>query len=106
MLTDKFYNREEKCWNVKICGEIDIYNAAQLKEELTDAVSETMSNMVIDCYNLTYIDSTGLGVLISVLKKLKEQGYGIKIMNLKPHIYKIFELTDLQRLFEIEVSKS
>ena len=102
MLINKSYLESQKKWVVQLHGEIDIYNAPELKKELERAIEIHPADMHVDCEHLAYIDSTGLGVLVSALKKLKEHGHQIIISGLKPHIYKIFELTDLNRLFVFE----
>jgi len=86
-------------------GEVDIYNADSLKNELHSLIAEKSADVVLDCANLKYIDSTGLGVLVNALKKVQEQNKAISIVNLKPYIAKIFTLTGLDKIFEIEVSE-
>ena len=83
---------------VTLFGDIDLYNAAQLKKGLQEYTS---TNLLIDCTGLKYIDSTGLGVLVSVLKQARTQGNRVQLVHLKPHLYKIFALTALDTLFEI-----
>ena len=83
-------------------GDIDLYNVNELKDQLQNCHSE---NILIDANDLQYIDSTGLGVLVSSLNKLREKNGSIKIVGLKPHIYKIFALTSLDKIFEIEVAE-
>ena len=65
--------------------------------------------MIIDCKELKYIDSTGLGVLIGVLKRIKDNNGNdsgnITITNLKPYIEKIFKITGLDKIFLIEVQE-
>lgn len=92
-------------WIVNLSGEIDIYNAPQLKEQLLKLLEEQKGNMLIDCKDLKYIDSTGLGVLISVLKRVKDENGDITISNLKPYIQKIFTITGLDKIFSIEVQE-
>lgn len=86
-------------------GEIDIYNASQLKENILSLVDEHEGNIILDCKGLKYIDSTGLGVLISTLKRIKEYDGEIHIKNLKPYIYKIFTITGLDKIFAIELQE-
>lgn len=83
-------------------GDIDLYNVTELKEQLQNCQAE---NILIDAADLQYIDSTGLGVLVSSLNKLKEKNGSIRITGLKPHIYKIFALTSLDKIFDIEVAE-
>jgi len=85
-----------------LSGDIDLYNVNQLKDKLAACKAK---NIIIDATDLQYIDSTGLGVLVSSLKKVQEDDGCIKIIGLKKHIYKIFALTSLDKIFEIEVAE-
>ena len=105
MLLDANYNEGNDRWDVNLYGEVDIYNADGLKNELHSLIAEKSADIVIDCTNLKYIDSTGLGVLVNALKKVKEMDKSIRIINLKPYIAKIFMLTGLDKIFVIEVSE-
>ena len=105
MLFDASYDEKSDKWNVQLYGEVDIYNADSLKSELHALIDERQADIVLDCTNLNYIDSTGLGVLVSALKKIREADKQISIVCLKPHIAKIFTLTGLDKVFEIGVSQ-
>ena len=61
-----------------------------------------VKKIIVNCENLSYIDSTGLGAFISIYKHIKEKGEKLVITGLKPHIKKIFLITDLDKVFEIE----
>jgi len=87
---------------VDITGEIDIYTCQQLKESLYKIADTYCKNLILDCSGLSYIDSTGLGVFVAVLKKEKMIGCDIKIINLKDSILKLFLITNLDSLFNIE----
>ncbi|MGI5849904.1 MAG: STAS domain-containing protein [Christensenellales bacterium] len=106
MLFDANYNEVLNEWDVHLYGEVDIYNADSLKSELHSLIDEKKADIVLDCTNLKYIDSTGLGVLVSALKKVKEAERRISIVNLKPYIAKIFVLTGLDNVFTIEVNET
>jgi anti-sigma B factor antagonist len=66
-------------------------------------MDEKGGNMIIDCQDLKYIDSTGLGVLISALRRVKDHDGTITIRGLKPYIQKIFGITGLDKIFSLEV---
>lgn len=83
-------------------GEVDIYTSQNLKERLYAALDETSKDIRINCTELTYIDSTGLGVLVGALKKAKQTGRSIIISGLKDNIKKLFLITGLDKLFIIE----
>jgi anti-sigma B factor antagonist len=99
------YNSSTDTWEVSLSGEVDVYNAPQLKEILHTLLDKHNSSIIIDCQGLKYIDSTGLGVLIGVLKRVKDYNGNIFIKNLKPYIKKIFTITGLDKIFLIEVQQ-
>ncbi len=99
------YNSSTNTWEVSLSGEVDVYNAPQLKEVLHSLLDQHNSSIIIDCRDLKYIDSTGLGVLIGVLKRVKDNDGNVFIKNLKPYIKKIFTITGLDKIFLIEVQE-
>ncbi len=96
------WKEQDKSWNISLSGEIDIYNAPELKSKLLDLLEQKKGDIQVDCKDLKYIDSTGLGVLISALRHVKDYGGNITIRNLKPYIQKIFRITGLDKVFIIE----
>ncbi len=63
---------------------------------------EQVLDMKINLSNLDYIDSTGLGVMIGVLKKIKSEEKEIYIINTKSNVKKIFTITGLDKIFKVE----
>src|SRR3712207_9166682 len=59
---------------VQVAGEIDVYTAASLREKLADLIDADHTDVVVDLTGVTFMDSTGLGVLVGALKKVR--GYG------------------------------
>lgn len=98
----KSFDEETKKYYIQPVGEIDIHTSNQFKKILIDAIDEKQSDLLVDGENLDYIDSTGLGVLISALKKSQEISKEIRVINLKPSIKKLFSLTSLDKVFKIE----
>lgn len=86
-------------------GDLDLNSVNSFKIKMDDAISEHKADILVDCKELRYIDSTGLGVLVSILKKVKEYGGTMYIKNLKPYLFKIFDVTGLTNVFEIEVAE-
>ncbi|AKL93534.1 anti-sigma F factor antagonist [Clostridium aceticum] len=102
LVIDKQYDGFNKRWSMQLAGEVDIYTAGQLKESFTSMLEEKKDTIEIDAKDLEYIDSTGLGVLIGVLKKLKEEDKNVIILNIKPSIKKLLHITGLDKIFIIE----
>lgn len=86
---------------VYISGEVDIYTSRMLKEKLGSLAENGQSDLTLECSELNYIDSAGLGILVGILKKIKQQGREIHIVGLKDNIKKLFTITGLDKLFSI-----
>ena len=99
------WKEQDNSWNISLSGEIDIYNAPELKSKLLDLLEQKKGDIQVDCKDLKYIDSTGLGVLISALRHVKDYDGNITIRNLKPYIQKIFRITGLDKVFMIEAQE-
>ncbi len=97
-ISSKFDNNQDK-WIFKLKGDLDIYTSNQFKEEVLESFNQNESDIIIDGENLDYIDSTGLGSLISILRTVKDKEIKIYIQNVKPNIRKIFDITNLDKLF-------
>lgn len=95
------FNHDDNQWVFKPVGEIDIYTSSVFKEEIVKSFEERKADLVIDGRQLDYIDSTGLGALISLLKMLQDTEYKIYIDNIRPNIRKLFDITELDKLFII-----
>lgn len=95
-------NKDRNAWLVKPEGEIDIYTSPVLKEKLVEALNEVETDIVIDGEEIVYLDSTGLGTLISILKKVRKHDNKIYIENIKPNIRKLFDITELDKVFIIK----
>lgn len=87
---------------IKPMGEVDIFTSPEFKNKLIDLIEIENVNIIIDGEELEYIDSTGLGVLMSIYKKMQENNLKVKIKNLKPNIYKLFDITGLNKIFDIQ----
>jgi anti-sigma B factor antagonist len=84
-----------------ISGEIDLYNAPEIKDIINKLIDEKKYNVVINLEEVSYIDSSGIGALISSLSNLKKYQGGLKIINVFASVRKVFELTKLTSFFEI-----
>ncbi|WP_066648612.1 STAS domain-containing protein [Christensenella timonensis] len=98
------YDDQAREIKVGLDGDLDLNSVNDFKMRMDESIEEYKSGVSIDCSALRYIDSTGLGVLVSILKKVKEYGGTMKILQLKPYLFKIFDVTGLTKVFEIEVA--
>ncbi|MGF0095082.1 STAS domain-containing protein [Peptoniphilus sp. SGI.035] len=82
-------------------GELDVYNTKKFKEKSIKYYEKNKKDILFDCIDLEYLDSTGLGSLIYILKELEKDGNKIVIENLNKSIMKLFKITKLDDMFEI-----
>ena len=96
------FNETKNLWEVFITGEIDIYNSIKFKESLCNLIDNKPTDIHIYCEKLEYIDSTGLGSLVAILKKVRQYNGNIHLFNLTASVSKLFKITDLNKVFIIE----
>lgn len=82
-------------------GELDAYHSIEFKEKMIEAIKGNGKKALIDMTGLSYIDSAGLGALVSLLKRSSESSKELRIFGLKGNVKKVFELTRLNRVFKI-----
>jgi anti-sigma B factor antagonist len=82
-------------------GEVDIATAGQLRDRVDQVIERTEGTVVVDLTSVTFIDSTGLGVLIGARKRCVEDGRTLRVVIAEPRILKVFEITGLTELFDI-----
>lgn len=89
-----------------INGEIDLYNAPEIKDKIKEEMNKSKVNIIINLDKVSYIDSSGIGVLISSLSNLKKVGGSLKLINVYASVRKVFELTKLTSFFDIYDSEA
>jgi anti-sigma B factor antagonist len=92
-------------WSVvEVGGEIDVATAPRLREQLISLVSHQRYRIVVSLEAVDFIDSTGLGVLISGLKRVRTNGGDFALVCTEPRILKVFEITGLDAVFALHES--
>jgi anti-sigma B factor antagonist len=86
---------------VAVGGEIDVYTAPKLRDKITELVGEGRHNLVIDMEGVDFLDSTGLGVLVGALKRLRTVNGTFGLVCSKEPLLKIFRITALDQVFPI-----
>ncbi len=89
---------------VSVGGEIDVYTAPKLREKLIDLVSAGQYHLVVDMENVEFLDSTGLGVLVGGLKRVRAHEGSLRLVCTQERILKIFRITGLTKVFSIHAS--
>lgn len=86
---------------IKLIGDLDVYSEDEFKSFIDEQINPN-KDVRIDLKELDYLDSTGLGMFMNIYKMVNENGKEIKIINAKDNIQKLFKITDLTDLFDME----
>jgi anti-sigma B factor antagonist len=96
---DKYHNNENTY--VQVAGEIDAYTAPKLKEELLPLAEEPNPSLIISLKDVSYIDSTGLGVFIALFKQITKNEGKLKLVDLSERLERLFDITGLNNVITI-----
>jgi anti-sigma B factor antagonist len=91
---------------VTVDGQLVVGNRHELKQKVTDSLAGGARKFLIDFTNTGYIDSSGLGVLVSLSRKIREADGDLRLAGLNEDLRTLFELTKLDTLFTIADSAS
>jgi len=91
---------------VTVAEEMDSRNAQQAKDQFKTLVGDGNSRIVVDLTPLNFIDSSGLGALVTALKAARQAGGDVRLCGMSAPVKSIFELTRLYRVFDIFENRS
>ena len=84
---------------IEVGGQLIVGNRQLLKEQVLDQLERGDRKFILDFSKTDYIDSSGLGVLVTLSKKIREQGGQLSLVSLREDLRTLFELTKLDTLF-------
>ena len=90
---------------VDVEGQLIVGNRQELKQKVLDEIERGERKFLVDFSQTGYIDSSGLGVLVSLSKKIRESGGELRLANLNDDLRTLFELTKLDTLFQISENR-
>lgn len=87
-------------------GRFEAQNSASVREMIKKVTSHRPANMVVNLKDVKFIDSSGLAVLVQGMKLTKKAGGKLRLCNLQQRVRIIFELTRLDKVFDIHPDES
>jgi len=90
---------------VTVVGDVDLHSAPVLRDTVTAVFGTTSERVTVDLTEATFLDSMALGVLLGAKKRLAEGGGELDLVVSTPEIRRVFEITMLDRVFEIHPSR-
>ncbi|HEX2772564.1 MAG TPA: STAS domain-containing protein [Micromonosporaceae bacterium] len=86
---------------LEVGGEVDVYTAPRLRERLVELIDAGGRDVIVDLGRVDFLDSTGLGVLVGALKRLRSAGGTFALVCNKEPLLKIFRITALDQVFPL-----
>lgn len=86
---------------VRLGGSLDMYSFPRLETQLNALFQQSQYRIVLDCRDLDYIGSAGLGALIGFAKQAREHHGDLKLLNVPERIYKIIELLGFTKVLQV-----
>jgi len=91
---------DSRC-KLTVNGEVDVYTAPRLKEHLVKCIQGGSTEILLDLNGVSFIDSSGLGVLVGALRRARENSGTIRLVCTRENVLKVFRITGLDKVFPI-----
>ncbi len=86
-------------------GDADLHAAPELRERLARLDDEGVTALVVDLSDVTFVDSMALGLLLGTMKRMRSRDGRLRLVVVRPEVRRIFEITLLDRVFEIDSTR-
>ena len=86
---------------IELRGELDAHTASRLETALQKLISLEKYKIIVNCSNLDYISSAGLGVFMAYIEDVRSYGGDIKLTNMSSKVYNVFDLLGFPALYDI-----
>ena len=98
-----FYIRSKVVDNIAVIypkGHLDAHNVERFEKEILKLMGNDQVNIVVNCRELNYISSAGMGIIMGYLDEIREKGGDIKLSNVSDRVYEIFDLVGFTEIYE------
>lgn len=96
----------ENCTVLRLEGRLDLNSSSKLKEQVKELVSEGSTNIVLDLGGVGFVNSSGLGTLVSILKDVRIVKGQMVLCKPAQYVQEIFEITQLSHIFDIYANEN
>ncbi|MCS6821019.1 MAG: STAS domain-containing protein [Microscillaceae bacterium] len=90
---------------IQIFGDLDAASAINLDKAIEQAVAQQKKKLLVDCTNLNYISSAGVGVFMSYIKEFEERNITLVLFGLSPKVRNVFQIVGLDTLLTIAATE-
>ena len=89
------------CQTVALTGEVDLNSSPQLRSRLLELIESHVGRLILDLAGVDYMDSSGVGTIVELKRKLERRGGQVVLARLQPRVRSVFEITQLDKFFTI-----
>ena len=82
-------------------GEVDVYTAPQFREAIDKILTPGQLHLIVDMSGISYIDSSGLGILLSAIKRVRPKGGTVNLVGCNSAIDRVLRITNLNTVFNV-----
>ncbi|MEX0684530.1 MAG: STAS domain-containing protein [Balneolales bacterium] len=86
---------------LELKGELDAHTASELEKAIQEMIALKKYRIVVSFKNLEYISSAGLGVFMAYIEEVRSLGGDIKLTNMSPKVFNVFDLLGFPTLYDI-----
>jgi len=98
-----FYIRSKVVDNIAVIypkGHLDAHNVERFEKEILKLMGNNLVHIVVNCKELNYISSAGMGIIMGYLDEIREKGGDIKLCCVSERVYEIFDLVGFTEIYE------
>lgn len=99
-------DRADDVLTVSVHGQLVVTNRQDFKQAILDSIEQGIRIVIVDFTDAGYIDSSGLGALVSLSRRLRDVGGDLRLIGLNDDLRSLFELTRLDVLFPVYKSRA
>lgn len=81
-------------------GHLDAHNVERFEKEIVRLLGNSINNIIVNCKNLNYISSAGMGIIMGYLDEIRENGGDIKLCSLNERVFEIFDLVGFTDIYD------
>ncbi|MFN3403421.1 MAG: STAS domain-containing protein [Cytophagaceae bacterium] len=100
-----FSEKEEDFYIISIEGDLDASSCIILDKAIAEAVAKGENKILVNCINLNYISSAGLGVFMSYIQEFENNNIGLVLFNVSSKVKNVFQILGLDELIKIVADK-
>ena len=86
---------------VELVGEVDVFSTPQAKQAMHELIDAGAGHILVDLSATEYLDSTAMGALVGVLRRVAEDGGWVRLIGPRPRVRRLFEITHLDQVLPI-----